>query len=404
MGFSMAGWGGLQAQPNQINVIEVIEGQNSITSSGGVSNLPSQGSEPSKKPSTRPAGPATRPVSEVIKPTLITLDLKEASAKSAFEELEKQSKIKLAISPADLFTRTDPKITLKVKDEPWLSVLLELCDQAGVLPSNYGDRWNINMGGDRRMKGIRASGGPAMAIVHSATIDSNIRYGTPPQRSRRMTLNGMLLIEPTLSTASLVGIRNIRAEDDLGRALTEDEDQSIRPNPNMGDRRDFSVWFDLPDNQATKLTRVQADLDCLLPTDFQTLKIPDLLNAEGKAFKLGSATFTVEKVVFANQGYAVTLAVEPGSIDPSTFTRLRGNMGRSAPKQANSKVPVNIYVTGVTTTEDNAVINFQVRENKPTRKVGEDGPIVQVDLEWELPLNYQTVAIPLEVRDIPIPK
>jgi hypothetical protein len=402
LGISMVGWGGLQAQG--LTQIDIIEVQDRFPSSGGTSNVPPQASEPSKKPSTRPAGPATRPVSEVIKPTLVTLDFKDAPAKAVFEEFEKQGKIKLNLSPPDLFTRTDSKITIKVKDEPWLAVLLDLCEQAGVLPSNYGDRWNINMGGDRRMKGIRAASGPAISIIHSATIDSSIRYGTPPVRSRRMTLNGMLLIEPRLTSATLVGVRNIRAEDDLGRPLTENEDQSIRPNPNMGDRRDFSIWFDLPDNQGTKLPRVQADLDCLLPTEFQTLKIPDLLNSEGKAFKLGSATFTVDKVVFVNQSYSITLNVEPGSIDPSTFTRLRSNLGRAAPKQANSKVPVNIYVTNVTSGDGNAVIQFQVRENRPTRKAGEDGPIVQVDLEWELPTEYQTVAIPLELKDIPIPK
>lgn len=402
LSLAWAGFLNAQVAVQQIDILEVED-----LTSGGIWTAPpvSSDKKPSTRASTRPAGPATRPVSQVVKPTLVTLDLQEVSVKSAFEELEKRSKIKLNVSPSDLFTRIDSKISIKVKDEPWLAVLLEMCEQASVFPNNYGDRWTISMGGDRRMKGVRSTGGPAMAIVHTAAIDSSIRYGTPPQQSRRMTLSGFVLIEPSLTSANLLGVRNVQVEDDLGRKIDPQDDQSMRQIPNVGNRRDFAIAFDLPDNKATTLSHVRGQLDCLMPTEYQTLKIHDLLKSEGKTFPLGSARFTIDKVAWVNMSYTVTISVEPGSIDPDIFNQLRSNMGRSVPQQSNNAVPASLRITNVVNNDDAVTITLYVRENKPTRKINdEDGPIAQIDLEWELPTEFQTLAIPLDLRDIPIPK
>jgi len=349
--------------------------------------------------------PTTQPISQVVKPTLVTLDLDKVAAKDAFAELQKRSKIKVNIVPPDLLARSDTPITLKVKNRPWLEVMLELCDQAGVYPSNYGNNWNITQQGDRRLKARRVIDGPTMIVCHNATTDSEIRFGDAAKTVRTLTLQSMLFTEPGSPVSGISTVTDVVATDDLGREL-----KPVSTEPAIFsagyERRDFTIALPLPDADATSIKRVSGKLLAAMLAESAELKIPDLLRKQGDTITFRSATFTVSEVRSVGNWYQVELEVSRGDLPLETFQRLRTNMPPFDPRAENEKQAGIIRVNQVQTRGEDQVLTLTVRPQNigaPAQPKDEaDKPVI--DLAWTLPVSYRHVEIPFELTDLPIPR
>ncbi len=353
--------------------------------------------------------PTTQPLSAIANPTTVTMSLKNASVKAAFDELEKQSKIKINIAPNDLLAKNDAKINIEADKMPWLEALMSLCDQANIIPSNYGDRWNINQGGDRRMGGIRAISGPAMVILHNVAVEDELRYGTPNKLINKVQISGLICIEPNLQIINTGRVEDLTVTDDQSRVInapTRDAAKAAASrNIDMGgERRDFTLSATLPDNTVKQLSRVQGNLIALSATERAKLEIPDLLNNAGKSFAVGKSTFTVDEINPTGNMYLVKLDIDNAQGDFENISVWQWRMNqKNLPKQTNSKVPATINFQNVQTSGDQITLTLLVQWNNP-KALAEGEAYPTIDVQWEFPLRYQEVKIPFDFKDIPLPK
>ncbi len=348
--------------------------------------------------------PATQPIADVIKPTLVTLDLDKATAAEAFKALQKQSNINPNFAPPDLLDRSDSSISIKVQDRPWLEVLLAICEQAGVAPANYGNNWNITQQGDRRLNARRFVSGPTLIACYNISTDSEIRYGDNAKVNRTITLQGILCAEPTASISGIASVSDIVAIDNLGRRIPSVASGRIMYSSGY-DRRDFSISLQPSDDDATSIKSVSGTLLASMLAESDDLKIPDLLRQEGQHFKVRGATFTVNDVRFVGNWYQVEIEVDRGTLPAETVLRLRTNQAPFDPRVEDQQQAGLIRVNQVRTRDDVQTMTLTVRpQNVGNNQPGNDDERPTVNLLWTIPIAYRHVEIPFEFADFPIPR
>ena len=349
---------------------------------------------------TQPAQtqPATQPFSSLGDATRITLKLDKVSIKEAFDRLEKQSKIQVALAQRDLLLRNDTTISVDFDNEPYLSALIELCRQANLSVSTFGPRLMILASGDRRRIPPHAASGPTMIFCNALTLVHEIHFGEHDRTTATAILNFSLASEPRLPIMGLEsGSTQITAVDDHGRSLPIADTQLFRqPQRELfNESRLFVVPLKVDPAASGTIGRLSGRVIARVVSKTEPLTIKDLLSSQGVSTTAAGTTFTVTRVepTGAPGQFQVDLDVTSATLSSNFFARLLYNDNDFRPRM---DPPGNtLQVTNARANGDGTTITLMVTLIPQT--AGDKKP---ANLVWTLPSQITRVEIPFEFRGL----
>jgi hypothetical protein len=343
----------------------------------------------------------------VAGPTLVSLDVKDASVREVIEELSRQSGYAIRPYHDNIFEQADlPTITLAAKDQPFWQVMREVMSrgEVAIYESGRNDRVLLLM--PQRNMGDMLAGAPCshsgafMFVATNIQRNHSVNLAHPQNVSRNMSIQLQVYCEPK------VKILRYTYQPEIDEAV-DDKGNSLRNAQNGGGYASGrqSVWsisvpLTYPQNPGERIAKLKGTLRMSVQTRSETLEVTDLAS-----FKPLSRTVGGRRVQIAsfrktgnNQVHA-KLIVHRDGMDQQVLVDLANNPQAVQLLDKDGK-PWRYAGGGSSTTGDRLEMDIQFHNNAGGE---EDNPGEPARLVWEVPTAVQEIAIPFEFDNLPLP-
>jgi hypothetical protein len=343
-----------------------------------------------------------------FEPTLITIHMANEAPKKIFEELTKQSGIPIDgryVWDARYGNNNVPKkITVDFEKKPFWEALLDLADKAKVSVQNNGQgrKLQLYQGGNSQYQGPRYFAGPVTFVANN--INRSISLGGDGKNTKSLTMQVMAYSDPKLHAfEASTYIRLTEAAGDQGTSLIpKDQD---RNNGSTSGGNDMQTWLQvqLPYDTAanTKLTTLKGTARFRVASETDKLEVPDVMNAKGKTIEGKKWKLTVKDV--KQNGNSKNYVIDiTGSrdVDPAQRNRGYSYSERGSFHLYDANGLEYDYHGGGGSWGDGKIeqqIHFGV--NDSSDKIGPPAKFV-----WDATLSTRFIRVPVEFKDIPIPR
>lgn len=341
--------------------------------------------------------PSTAPASELTKPVLINLSMKNATVRSVLNEVQKQSRI----SVAALGGNDEARIDVSFINTPWLEAIMRVCEASKLQPTIVnGDRWALTSSGARLAAAPRAGQGATMVVLNSFVVERNITLDSTSHTARKVLIGVKLLAEPSVELAGVSAVSEAVFVDQAGRS----HPATLRaPSTTLGLGQDFMLVAPVPDRQAEKIASVSGTIVAPVLAEQQDLLIPNALASIGKAVPFGGGAVTI--VAVRQRGpktYEVDVRFGAGALTGTTPPHVRSIVSRARPVQTNKSQPANAALLRLVERDGAWVVTLQVEfQNPPSPDTEPATPTL--DLSWNLPVKCRNISIPFRIDEIQLP-
>jgi len=345
---------------------------------------------------SRPAAAAS-----LLEPTLVTLHVKDATARAVFAEVARQTGCEFTTANPALWDQQRPPVTIALDNVPAWAAVREACERTGLFPQIVGDR-KVTLTADRRgwMDGMITVSGPFLLTLSQVWTVNNLRPLRPDdvQRDLRFAIG----VVPEAKLRVLRGPKFARLEsatDDAGNSLLPD--RAPTDAPNAGGPMAWMVEGVLAHPKASPraIASVKGTLKFLVVASAELFDVPDIAAAKDVKRKVNKRELTVQGMKKGEQFYEVRIVVaHAGGTDRDEAVRIvhpadvqlldaQGRpLGRGAWfKGAQSKQHVEFM--------------FQFTRTLETGEVGEPARFV-----WQVPAEVREAIVPFEFTNVPIPR
>jgi hypothetical protein len=353
------------------------------------------------------------------KPTLVTLQLKEASALEVFRALSQQAAqagLKLRIKNEFFLSEHEERITINLVNRPLWEALREVAPKLGLfVQEGYGSFGQMTL--DKQgiyLQGPAVSTGPCV-IVLDALRGTRTLYpdNRPPQAALDVVFR--VLVEPKLRTnPHSFRFHILEARDEKGESLLPSGQQiSNHFGGGILTPRLQVEGFRLPTHGAGRMVKLRGTLRFLVQTKSEFWKVPDIM-------KVRNATRTVV-TARGTERYEVIEASQKDDTDAVIKLKVTRQPLPPVgdPDQQNDEAehfyPFDHNVGGLM-----RVLDARGKElTHSGGEIGDNGDELTVDLGvtqiaqeprgkaavliWEIPLQYKEVVIPFEFNDLALP-
>jgi hypothetical protein len=356
-------------------------------------------------PKPAAVAPTTQKIDVLGPATRVTMTLKNATAKEAFAELEKQSGFKPGLQAANVLDRAAGSIDIDVKDQPWTAVFLLICEKANLFAMNA-PQWQVMQAmGLPRFAGRLSYAGPVTIVARSMIVDADMQYGGGNLRRTLVAINCSMAVEPRVAGLT-VGPAPVVEEvlDEQGTKLellpVDAGTVSSLNSYNVGWQGSFNINLALPPTAAKKLSKIRGHAYGDIISGTATLRIKDILNTKETKFDFNGVPFTINSITQNGpMNYILDLRV-PRTDTTALIQRVQGGgMGTPFQPKLENKPNAGASLMQCNVIGDQIQIQMMIMTND---RSGDGKP--NVDLVWQLPSEIKRVEIPFEFNDLPIPQ
>ena len=261
-------------------------------------------------------------------PTLISLDLKQATARQAIAEVASKAKVDLNLQniaeQGFLAQLTAQRFDIAYKNETFWSAVIDLCRKGKLTP--YAD-WNapnriaFSQGNADSALGPAVAVGSCVVVLENVTSRFTANLTGPRPASRDLRVGLKLFVEPKVSPYRISTIANLDvANDERGNNL-------IRPRGQWDDRnggggpqstwmRDVECLLLCPENAGERITRLKGYCSVAVAGPPRTEKIEAPLDKKGVDIKFDGTFVRLLEVRKTGEEYYVRMA---GDISSPVF-------------------------------------------------------------------------------------
>lgn len=340
------------------------------------------------------------------RPTLITLDYRDAPAKVVFDDLSRQAGIKL-ILPEDAL----PRITLKAQREPFWAVMTRLCPQAKLIPTPAPDHRAITLeAGDWHVQRSVVSG-PLLILAGRASRSSSIDLGEADTPVRTLNLQLSVFADPALRVLAYSPVPlSLQAADGQGQEVETQNAEELELCPNSAGQPfvcELGIELVHPKARVRKLSRLSGTLLITVPQRVDTVEVDNIVRAAGISRIAGFQRFTISNCKTSGDKTDLTLTFQRGLFPRDQWevflsaevlgqcVRLLDAEGR--PLQFRSLVdPPN---RDLDRGEASVTLSF-IRPKDSSGKYTAGAPVKFV---FEAVTELKTISVPFELKDLEMP-
>jgi hypothetical protein len=344
-------------------------------------------------------------------PTLITLDVKDATVKDVFERIARQAGARVAASSDDPWQKlADRTVTLNVKNEPYWNVMKDLLPKFGLvqLDRSRGNSMEFMLGSGPRFSGPSYLSGPFLIVATNVRQSKEIDLSLPAEKqpAAKISITAQVHVEPKIH---LLGHdfepKLDEFVDDAGHSLVSDERAFQTPFDTTPTGPRFGFILPVADvaGRTNRVSKLKGSIRAFLLVKSDTIDVPDLLHSAGVTRQKGEWNLTVEEISPAR------IRVQAVSNRPATKFPPGGK--GPMPQWLPGFDPRDVHVVDATGREvetrspsysrgSTSRWQHEFRLEGAAAAAGANGPLT---LFWDFPVEWKEIRIPFELKDIPLP-
>ncbi len=351
----------------------------------------------------------------VAGPTLVSLDLKDATVEAVMAELSKQSGYEIRPYNDNSFQQANlPTITLGADKKPFWEVFREFCTMAELNYYNGGTNDRAiklvptNQGGQNFWKAPSVISGSFYIYALSIQRNNSVDFSGAAVVQRSVNLNLGILVEPKVKVMAYAYQPTLQsAVDDKGNSLMPANAgparmRNSRSNLSYGNRGSMwnaNVQLVYPEkNPGSKIALLKGSIQCVVQARSATVEFADL-KAKDVTKEVGGRKVILRKVARgSDQRLNVSLFISSngGGDDRGDSVSLSVASFKLLDEKNNEYTFQGMNNTSSTGEGIDATMAFVRRDN--------DGGVGEpVKLVVELPVSTQEIDIPFEFRDLTLP-
>ncbi len=338
-----------------------------------------------------------------ISPTLVTLSLKNVTARQAFSELAKQANIRIDVS--DLEREDQPRFSIDLPQQSFWQALRQLCVKTALQPEIRGQPPQIVIDSLATRWSCRPASahGSFLVVADRIERDYKVDLARPDELQHRFILQLTAYSDPKLLI--LKNARDTRLEeaiDERGNSLLPPQEQEYVPE--SSDYRARWEWrlsarLHHPDGAGQRIARLRGSAQFLVRTQFQTWELSQIMTVQNATRTIAGSRLTIEGLARGDEGYTLRIRgqgalcglMSPGLADQfeaiRRSIRLLDNHGRA----------FAVDFAGGSGREDwSYLFTF-----KPTP--AQDATAEPAKLIWDVPTEAKILTVPFEFTNLPLP-
>jgi hypothetical protein len=354
-----------------------------------------------------PPLPPTQPLPSAPDPgpTLVTIDLKNASADDAVQALSKQANVPIQFNSNQqgmLATLLQQRGDVSIKNQPFWAAYYQLCKQLNLTPLVMHDEGNRNTialtSGDPTFTKLPMSMvGSFMLVTHGVTsrFDTDLIGSRPP--SRDLAVSMTVYAEPKLSAYRIAPVATVeQAVDENGVSLLSPRD----PNADRWGGQRQSNWRGdvqcrllFPKNAGQRIARLKGYVSVVTAGKPETITIKDPLKARNLDNKVdGQLVRLVQLQKQGSNSYRAQFATDANSPVAKEWDNIRNV---ATLHDANGR---KFQDSGTSLGGGRAnSIEFGLYFN------GESGIGAPAEMKVTWPTAIKEIRVPFEFSDLPLP-
>lgn len=349
---------------------------------------------------------------KVAGPSLVTLDLKDATPQAVFEEIAKQTGYDVHAYNDSLWQQVNnTKLSLKIDKQPFWVAMREACGNTGVTLYNSG-------GMERRLQLMQASqvgqnimkypavvDGAFMVVISNLNRTNSVDLANPQNISRSMNLQLLVCLEPKVKVVRYSYMPDMEeAVDEKGNSLLLAGRNRYGPNwnSNRGLILNLNTPLSYPKDAGEKIARLKGKVKMEILTKSETLEVADIMTAKDVTKTIAGRKIVIKEVKHTNDRYyQVHVVFYRENMEQQAFYDMVNNPAVRLQDDAGREYTYNGY-NSTNSSGDAYEVKMMFYRRGPNRpgEVEAGEPSV---LMWEIPTGTQEVAIPFEFTDLPLP-
>jgi len=212
-----------------------------------------------------PAAEAPASTASAVEPAKINLNLKDAAAEEAFDQLGRQAGLDLLVDDGGMWQRAD-LVNITAKDAAFWPTFIDVCRQSKVSFNAYYDqsrprtlRLNSSDNGGAANLPSSVSGG-FVVLAQSASRNYNVDYANPKSSSGQFTIQFMVLCDPALRVQQMGSATVTEAVDENGLSLRSPSQNGVSYGGNQGFIQNAGVVLNYPAGAGKKIALLKGTL------------------------------------------------------------------------------------------------------------------------------------------------
>ena len=355
-------------------------------------------SQPATQPASRPAP---------LEQTLVTLHLRDVPARTALEELKKQTGMDVVPERDSSWGRRGAQATVTVDadEQPYWVVMRQICAQAGLSVQSFSRKLEIRDGGDPGWTNSPVNlHGAFMTMATGSHYSRQATYAGQRTASENLSINLSVWPEPKVQ---LIGYgwnaQATEAVDEKGNSLLV---PGRGQEPDSMLEHEVSHQYSIPlqplKDRGQKLARLKGSYRVRVATATQVLEVQDVLNGKSSETPIGEYRFVVKEGKRTGERATVVLEIQR---QQGPIGRLLGVGGGSSsrwpsPEGARFVGPngQNFPTNGWNGSGSGSSMRYEIRL---TVGLLEDDESLK--LVWTIPTEFKDIDVPFEFTDLPLP-
>jgi hypothetical protein len=354
-----------------------------------------------------PAQDATPPDRATVA-GLMTLHLDSMHPRDVIAEITRKTGISIAIWPENLYEQNrgpgnplPTSVTINADQQPFWSVMDDLCGSAGLRPQQMGQGNTITLQENRLgLFGARpkSMGPQATILVSSIQRNHSISFDSAnPQVQRSCGISLGAYIDPRLHVMRYQSPPQVdTADDENGKSVLNASDQ----HPNWSDPNctwqlpDLFAALDYDPQVSHKLAVLKGSIKVTIAAEIERMEIPDLQSAGGTDKTVAGRQLVISEVTAQDKSMQIKFALYRHDLSDEQWQQMSRSVFRAIQFQTAEGKAVGVGGGGG---GGDKKLEYTVSAN------WSDDADKPVKLVWDIPTRTEDVDLPFEFHDLTLP-
>lgn len=340
--------------------------------------------------------------------SLVTLHLKDATAREAFDGLASQAQTTLGAWPATLWDVANrSRITADVQDVPFWEAMRELCPKLGMYPMALNEpRVFLSMNvGNTTLIGPGCQRGPVLLVADTLVRTHNLAFAKPEDVSDICTIGFNLFIEPRLGVVRRsINPTLTEAVDENGRSLIMGDIPEAQMTSDGRCCVRMQAMLSLPRGAGTRLAHLKGTLRLTVRARSRTWEAPVAVGQPGDPYDVAGRRMIAESLEKKGLIYALHWSLFRNGASADEWNKLREMTLPNAPGvrlvDARGQLLARYNRSPAESDADHLTFQFDFRKDRRGDPAQASDP---VKLVWEEVQETREMTLPFEFTDLPLP-
>lgn len=339
--------------------------------------------------------------------TLITLRLKNATARETYDALATQGQTTFSAWPPNVWDDVSAsRITVDFQNVPWWETMRQVCPKLGMYPLSGEPRVILTTRlGETMFDGRACQRGPVLLVADRLERTHAVAFAKPGNVGETCEIRFNLFIEPRLGvlrrSEKLV---LTEAVDDKGHALITGDVPEAPLICEMGCSDDVKATLPLPEGTGKRLAHLKGILRLSVQAKSRTWEAPVAVGQLAASYEIAGRRMVVESVERDKLLYALDWSVFRNGTGDRQWSKMCEIMLPKAPgvrlMDAQGLFDFRYDRSPAESDGDHLTFHFDFRKD---RRKDHQQPSDPVKLVWEEVQETREMTLPFEFTDLPLP-